>query len=136
VAPVTAAAAAAPAVTVAPGQVTVKVLNGTATAGLGTKAANDLAGVGFAIVGRAANAPANVGEATVVSYDPKFDQSARTVAAAIPGSKLVPVKGLGRTIEVAVGTSYAGAHKVAVSTGKPTTSSATTARTAADDLCG
>ena len=48
----------------------------------------------------------------MVSYDPRFDQSARTVAAAIPGSKLVSVKGLGRTIQVTVGTSYTGARKV------------------------
>jgi LCP family protein required for cell wall assembly len=136
VAPTKPAASGAPAVTVAPGSVSVKVFNGTSTTGLGTKAANDLAGVGFAIVGRASNAPTNVGAATVVSYDPKFDQSARTVSAAIRGSKLVAVKGLGRTIEVTVGTSYTGAQKVAVSTGKAARPTAATARTAADDLCG
>ncbi|HEY5137381.1 MAG TPA: LCP family protein [Candidatus Nanopelagicales bacterium] len=139
VAPVTAAAAAAPAVTVSPGQVTVKVFNGTATSGLGTKAANDLAGVGFAVSGRATNAPAPVGGPTVVSYDPRFDQSARTVAAAIPGSTLTAVAGLGRTISVTVGASYTGAQKVRVGS---TTTKATSrpsvvqARTAADDLCG
>jgi hypothetical protein len=137
VAPVTPTASAGPTVTVAPGSVSVKVLNGTSTTGLGTKAANDLAGIGFAIAGRAANAPTNVGEATVVSYDPRFDQSARTVAAAIPGSKLVSVKGLGRTIQVTVGASYTGAQKVVVSSGKPATTKTTAAaRTAADDLCG
>ncbi len=139
VAPVTpsASASAPPVVTVAPGKVTVKVLNGTSTTGLGTKAANDLAAVGFAISGRAANAPSPVGTATVVSYDPRYDQSARTVAAAIPGSTLNAVAGLGRTIQVTVGTSYAGARKVTVSTGSTPSArpSVVEARTAADDLC-
>jgi LCP family protein required for cell wall assembly len=130
-----ASASAAPAVTVAPGSVSVRVFNGTSTTGLGTRAANDLAGVGFAIVGRAANAPAEVGATTVISYDPRYDQSARTVAAALPGSKLVSVTGLGRTIEVTVGTSYTGARKVQVTTAKPRATSTAAARTAADDLC-
>ena len=136
VAPVKPTASSGPTVTVAPGSVSVKVFNGTPTTGLGTKAADDLARVGFAIVGRAANAPATVGAATVVRYDPKFDQSARTVAAAIPGSTLEAVKGLGRTIQVTVGTSYTGAQKVSVSAGTTTTKTTTQARTAADDLCG
>ena len=139
VAPVTATASAVPAVTVAPGQVTVRVFNGTATTGLGTKAANDLAGVGFAVSGRATNGPSTVGGPTVVGYDPKFDQSARTVAAAIPGSTLTVVPGLGRTISVTVGTSYTGAQKVRVASTavKPSSGAATSqARTAADDLCG
>jgi LCP family protein required for cell wall assembly len=138
VAPAKATTSATPAVTVAPGQVSVKVLNGTSTTGLGTRAANDLAGVGFGIAGPAANAPANVGAATVVTYDPRYDQSARTVAAAIPGSKLTASSGLGRTIVVTVGTSYAGAQKVHVATSTKAATSSTTgtqARTAADDLC-
>jgi LCP family protein required for cell wall assembly len=136
VAPVTPTTSAAPTVTVAPGSVSVRVFNGTSTTGLGTKAANDLAGVGFAIVGRAANAPQQVGADTVISYDPRYDQSVKTVAAAIPGSKLVAVKGLGRTISVTVGTSYSGVQKVKVSTSKPSAAPSAQARTAADDVCG
>jgi len=141
VAPVTTAATASsvPAVTVAPGQVMVRVFNGTSTAGLGSKVANDLAGVGFAVSGRATNAPVPVGGPTVVGYDPRFDQSARTVAAAIPGSTLTAVAGLGRTISVTVGTSYTGAQKVRVAARSVTPTArmaAPQARTAADDLCG
>jgi len=88
------------------------------------------------ISGRASNAASPVGAATIVSYDPRYDQSARTVAAAIPGSKLVAEKGLGRTIHVTVGTSYTGAQKVKVSSGTASASpTATKARTAADDTC-
>jgi hypothetical protein len=136
VAPAAPTASTAPAVTVAPGSVSVKVFNGTPTTGLGTKAANDLAAVGFAISGRAANAPAPVGAATVVRYDPRYDKSAQTVAAALPGSTLVAAQGLGRTIEVTVGTTYQGAKKVKVTTGAAAKPAATQARTAADDLCG
>ncbi|HSN06977.1 MAG TPA: LCP family protein [Candidatus Angelobacter sp.] len=134
---VTATPTTAPVVSVAPGRITLKVLNGTTTTGLGTKAANDLAGIGFAISGRATNAPTPVGAATVISYDPRYDQSARTVHAAIPGSTLVAVPGLGRTIQVSVGTSYAGARKVTVSTStsRPTTTTTSGTFTAADDTC-
>jgi LCP family protein required for cell wall assembly len=136
VAPARSTPSAGPTVPVAPSTVPVRVFNGTSIRGLATRAADDLAAVGFAVVGRAANAPQPVGAATVVSYDPRFDRSARTVAAAIPGSRLVVVPGLGHTIEVAVGTAYTAAQKVSVATGSSTTApSSTQARTASDDLC-
>jgi LCP family protein required for cell wall assembly len=134
--PTTKTGTSAPVVTVAPGQVTVKVLNGTSTAGLGHKAADDLSALGFGIAGAAGNAPANVGAATVITYDPRYDQSAKTVAAAIPGSTLTAQAGLGKTITVTVGTSYTGAKKVTV--GKASTTPTTTivkTRTAAQDTC-
>ena len=131
-----ASASTAPVLTIAPGAVHIAVLNGTSTTGLGTKAANDLAAVGFAIDGRATNAPAPVGATTVINYDPRDEQSAKTVAAALPGATLVAVAGLGRTIKVTVGTSYSGATKVSVTSAKPTPSaSGTTPHTAADDPC-
>jgi len=136
VAPARPTTSAGPAVTVAPGSVTVEVFNGTSRRGLGTKAAGDLAAAGFAVSGRASNAPSPIGAATVVSYDPRFDQSAHTVSAAIPGSALVAVTGLGRTIQVTVGTSYQGTQTVTYAGGgsaRPTSS--TQPRTAADDLC-
>ncbi len=122
--------------TVAPGSITLKVANGTSTTGLGTKAANELAGVGFAISGRATNAPAPVGASTVISYDPRDAVAAKTVAAAIAGSTLVAVPGLGHTIHVSVGTSYAGVRKVGTGSSAPTPSSRiVNARTAAADTC-
>jgi hypothetical protein len=121
-------------VTVSPGAIKVKVLNGTSTAGLGAKAADDLAAVGFAISGSPANATSLTGATTVIRYDDRFTESVKTVAASIPGAQLVAVKGLGRTFEVTVGSSWAGAQKVTVSA-KPSSSS-TQPRTAADDICG
>ncbi len=130
-------APAARAITVAPGKVTLKVLNGSTTAGLGRTAADDLAAVGFAISGSATNAPEPVGESSVIRFDPRYDASAQTVAAALPGATLSAVKGFGRTIEVTVGSAYAGATKVTVTTTAPSTTTTTgqKARTAADDLC-
>jgi len=130
------ASASSATVSVSPSAVSVAVFNGTSTKGLGSKAATDLAGMHFTVVGAAANAASPVGESTVITYDPKFDQSAKTVAAAIPGSTLTAVPGLGRTIHVTVGTSYTGVTPVTVSTA--TASPAPTGvkpRTAADDLC-
>ncbi|MFN8147369.1 MAG: LCP family protein [Candidatus Nanopelagicales bacterium] len=123
---------ATPVVSVSPSTIRVQVLNGTSTAGLGAKAAGDLAAVGFGMAGAPGNAPAQVGEQTVVAFDPRFDQSAKTVAAALPGSKLTSKPGLGRTIQVTVGTSYQKAQKVTVA--KATSTS--TPRTAAQDVCG
>ena len=135
--PTASPSASATTVTVSPGKVTLKVLNGTSTAGLGHKAANDLAGLGFGIAGAAANAPAPVGAATVITYDPRYADSAKTVAAAIPGSTLVANTGQGKTIVVSVGTSYAGVQKVTVGASPtPTpTSTIVKARTAAQDIC-
>lgn len=137
VAPVpTTSSSAGASVTVRPSSISVAVFNGTSVTGLGSKAANDLAGLHFAVVGAAANAPSPVGATTVVTYDPKFDQSARTVAAALPGSTLTAVPGLGRTIHVTVGTSYTGVTPVSVSTTSPSpTPTGAKPRTAADDVC-
>ncbi|MBI1379320.1 MAG: LytR family transcriptional regulator [Frankiales bacterium] len=135
VAPAPSASASATTVTVAPSAISVAVLNGTSTTGLGARAANDLAGLKFSIAGPAQNATSPVGSATVVSYDPRWDQSAKTVAAAIPGSTLTPVAGLGRTIRVTVGTSYAGVQKVTVAKAPSPSSSSPAPRTAADDIC-
>jgi LCP family protein required for cell wall assembly len=131
-------ASAAPKVTVAPGEIRVRVFNGTDVAGLGATAAGDLATVGFAVVGEPANASTKVGEKTVVRYDDRYTESVKTVAAALPGAELVAVKGLGRTFEITVGTGYTGAQKVKVVAASPSASSSSSPkpRTAADDICG
>lgn len=46
---------------------------------------------------------------TVVSHDPRWDRSARSLAAALPGSELRAVPGLGPTLRVTAG---AEAHQV------------------------
>ena len=99
-------------VEVAPDQVTVRVFNGTATQGLGTRAHNDLAGLGFSMAGSPRNSTASDGVRTIIRFDPRWDRSVESVKAALPGAVAEPVTGLGATIEVVVGSSYAGVTAV------------------------
>ncbi len=125
--------------TVAPRSVRVSVLNGAGVAGLGRTAATDLARAGFVVVG----APGNSGTGatgTVIRYGPTRAESARTLAAALTGSTLQADPALGSTVEVVVGSTYAGVVGVSVAS-SPTapapapSASAAPATTAASDGC-
>jgi hypothetical protein len=106
---------------VKPSRIRLRVLNGTPTAGAARSAANDLAGIGFLIRGTAPADSTAYGQ-TLVRYGPAKADSARTVAAAIPGSALQLDQTLGSTIEVVIGTNYAGARQVTVVTPTATAS--------------
>jgi len=127
---------APPALTVAPSSIRVDVLNGTSTKGFAGEAADALRGLRFGI-GQVANADLSTYDATEVRYGPGRLEAARTVAAAIPGAKLVPVDSLGRTVVVVVGANYTGVQPVKVTaTGRPGSAPPTAApKTAADDPC-
>lgn len=118
--------------TVPPQQVRVQVYNGAGTAGLGSRASADLRVEGFDIAGPAQNWRSTGMTSTVVRFDARYTESIKTVASALPGAQLVPVAGLGRTMQVVVGTSYAGPRAVRVST-PPATDSGV--RTAGDHVC-
>ncbi|MGH8894389.1 MAG: hypothetical protein ACRDWY_13960, partial [Actinomycetes bacterium] len=68
-------------------------------------------------------------------YDSRYTESIKTVAAALPGSRLVAVPGLGRTLQVVVGTSYAGTRAVRVAAPSGVHAAMTDARTAGDSPC-
>ena len=110
------------------------MFNGTATVGLGTKAATDLGAVGFAISGAAANADQPVGATTVIRYDSTLTGRPRPWRRRCPGATLAAGAGLGHAIQVVVGSSYAGATRVTVK--GAATSGPATPKSAADDLCG
>ncbi|GAC1607955.1 MAG: LCP family protein [Mycobacteriales bacterium] len=132
----TSAAGTAP-LTVRPGAIRVHVYNGSGVNGLGRKADGDLAGVGFQTVGTPQTRGTGAA-ATLVRYGPTKSDSARTVAAAIPGATLEADPGLANVIEVVVGTSYAGAHAVTVTSVSPTQPSVSASPkvvTAQDDPC-
>ncbi|MGW4896569.1 LCP family protein [Kitasatospora sp. NPDC004240] len=98
-------AATAPGGAVAPEQIRVQVFNATGTPGLGARVDGELRRAGFATTGAPANAPAGASPSrTAIRHDPRWDVSARTLAAALPGAELVAVPGLGPTLQV-----YAGA---------------------------
>ena len=134
-------APAAPAVTIAPGNVRVAVFNGSGINGLGRKAAESLGSIGFQIIGVPATRGSGATQ-TVISYGPTRADSARTLQAALPGSILQADPSLGRTLGVVIGSSYSGAQKVTVTAPAPTASAtpagpnaAVPVKTAQDNPC-
>jgi LCP family protein required for cell wall assembly len=120
--------------TVAPSSISLHVLNGTTTNGLAHKAANDLAGIGFHILGQPADAQTKGLAQTEVHYGSSRADSARTLAAAIPGAKLVADSSLGAgDVTVILGANYNGVHSVHLSSGGTGKQFQTT--TAADHPC-
>jgi LCP family protein required for cell wall assembly len=118
--------------TVLPDQVRMQVYNGGGTPGLGSRATADLRARGFETVGPARNWSRTGLARTVVRFDTRYTESIKTVAAALPDARLVAVAGLGRTMQVVIGSSYDGARAVRVAA--PTTSGAAV-RTASDHVC-
>jgi LCP family protein required for cell wall assembly len=90
--------------TVAPGGITLDVLNGTGTAGLAATAADALRGQGFT-VGAVGNEAGAV-DRTVVRHGPNTAEQARTVAAAVPGAVLQPTDGIGDAVQLVIGPNY------------------------------
>ncbi|MEU3523934.1 LCP family protein [Streptomyces sp. NPDC038707] len=92
-------------VEVAPDTIRVQVANGTGTIGLGKRVDAALAATGFATTRQPQTAPAHVPR-TLVFYDPRWDRSARSLAAALPGSELRPVPGQGPLLKVTAGADF------------------------------
>ncbi len=111
----TTAAAAHSRPTVPPAQIRLQVFNGTAHPGLGSIASADLAARGFETTGPAQNWRSTDTTQTIIRFDTRWTESIKTVAASLPGSRLVAVAGLGPTMQVVIGSSYAGAKAVTVS---------------------
>ncbi len=99
-------------VEVAPREIHVQVENGTRTEDLGKRVDAALAATGFRTTGRPAFAADRATKRTVVAHDPGWDRSARSLAAALPGSELRPVKGLGPTLKVIVGEDFKQVRRV------------------------
>ncbi len=76
-----------PVATVAPGAVTVRVLNGSGVGGAAGAASGVLQGLGMNVTGTGDTAPADV---TTVRYPAGAEAQANTVAATVPGATLTP----------------------------------------------
>ncbi|WP_435797362.1 LCP family protein [Streptomyces clavifer] len=91
---------------VAPEQIRVQVYNGTPKDGLGQTVDAALRSTGF----NTTRAPLNGGPGdrlrTLVTYDPRWDRSAKALATALPGCELRPVKGQGGTMKVTAGSAF------------------------------
>jgi LCP family protein required for cell wall assembly len=120
--------------TVAPSNISVHVYNGVGTAGLGRRAANDLTAVGFHLTGTPGNRGSGA-KTTLVRYGPSRAESAKTLAAAVPGAQLQPDPSLGRQLELVVGSNYKGAIRVTVKPTPTASPSRVVTRTAADNPC-
>jgi LCP family protein required for cell wall assembly len=99
-------------VAVAPQQIRVQVQNGTPTVGLGKRVDDALAGAGFDTTHAPVTAADRTVKRTVIEYDPRWDRSARSLSAALPGSEMREVKGLGPTLKVIAGADYGAVRKV------------------------
>jgi len=119
-----ASASAAPTGSVPPGQIHVQVLNGAGVVGLGARVDGDLRKAGFATTGTPSNAGGSSTARTVIRYDPRWDESVRTLAAALPGAEVVQVPGLGATMQVIAGGDYLGVTAVQAASPPPSATAA------------
>ncbi|MGV9244638.1 LCP family protein [Streptomyces sp. NPDC003710] len=99
-------------VDVDPGQIRVQVENGTGTKGLGRRVDDGLAATGFRTTRQPVDAADQVARRTVVVYDPRWDRSAKALAAALPGSELRATPGHGPTLKVIAGTDFKEVQRV------------------------
>ncbi|TDB87108.1 LCP family protein [Actinomadura sp. 7K534] len=121
--------------TVPPEDISVRVLNAIGTPGLATKAGGQLEELGFEATVQPGVARRGL-QRTQIRYGPDGADSAKTVAAAIPGAKLKKVSGLGSEVQVMVGADWDGVQKVEVASPSPSPSPSDGAETATQKLCG
>ncbi|MGW0766454.1 LCP family protein [Streptomyces sp. NPDC002676] len=93
-------------VEVDPEQIQVQVANGTGMAGLGKRMDAALAATGFATTHQPVTAAEHDVRRTVIFYDPRWDRSARSLAAALPGSELHAMPGQGPLLKVTAGADF------------------------------
>ncbi|KUL42576.1 LytR family transcriptional regulator [Streptomyces sp. NRRL F-4489] len=93
-------------VDVPPGRVQVRVENGTGRPGLAARVTRELHAAGFATTGAPGDAASGPVARTVISYDPRWDRSARSLAAALPGAELRPAAGQGPVMRVTAGADF------------------------------
>ncbi|WP_456317120.1 LytR C-terminal domain-containing protein [Streptomyces bacillaris] len=90
----------------APEEIRVQVYNGTPKDGLGKDVDAGLRATGFKTTNTPLNGELRNLERTLVTYDPRWDRSAKSLATALPGSELKAVKGQGAVMEVTAGSDF------------------------------
>ena len=96
----------AKAVAVSPEQIRVQVDNGTRTAGLAKRVEKALRGTGFRTTGTPGNGARRDLARTLLTYDPRWDRSAKSLAAALPGCELKAVARQGSLMRVTAGADF------------------------------
>ncbi|MEU6407349.1 LCP family protein [Microbispora sp. NPDC046933] len=130
------------ALTIPPGRISVKVLNGTLITGLGAATKARLVEAGFMVPSPPGDTARRDFATTVIRYPPGREDSARTVAAAIPGAELREQPDV-TGIEVVVGQKNHDVKKVTVvaapegsaTPATPTPQTTPSARTATQNIC-
>lgn len=119
-----------------PERIRVRVLNGSGVTGAAGRLAQKLADEGFVITGVATAQRSDYAQ-TVVRYDPSYDESGRTLGAALPGSKAEAYPGLSGTLVVVVGADNPQVAPVNVqgSTVAPRPTPSIRTRSANQDIC-
>lgn len=96
-----------------PSKIQVNVLNGTTTKKLAKKVARQLKKEGF-VVREVGNADTTDYAQTTILYDPNWDESAKTVIAAMDAQASEKVKKQGAVIDVIVGSDFAAVQPVKI----------------------
>ncbi|WP_433474491.1 LCP family protein [Spirillospora sp. CA-142024] len=124
--------------TVPPDDISVRVLNAIGTPGLATKAGGQLRKLGFKVTVAPGVARRGL-QTTQILYGPEREDSAKTLAAAIPDAKLKEVSSLGSNMQVMVGANWDGVKEVEVKaspSASPSGGSSIETGTATSKLCG
>jgi LCP family protein required for cell wall assembly len=122
------------ALTVPPGDISVVVRNGVGTQGLAARAGGDLRRAGFPVT--VAPGVARTGlKTTTIQYGRGRADSARTLAAALPGARLKEVPALGSRLQIIVGADWSGARKVKITKSAVPPAATVEASTASQKLC-
>jgi LCP family protein required for cell wall assembly len=106
---------------VRPAAIRLRVSNGSGRAHLAAQTAEALKNLGFTAItsGNAASTPTSI-----VYYGTGYADSARTLAAAVPGSVVKLKTTLGRTLELIIGDNFTTTQAVTVGKASPTTTAA------------
>ncbi len=124
-----------PPLVTAPEKISVTVLNGSGTPGAASDLAEQLTAGGFNVVSVGnADSPYTT---TTVLHDPAYDESGRTLGAAIPGSDVTEDISLGSTLTVVVGSDSPTVVPVQVtgSTSSPAPTESLETRSADQNIC-
>ncbi|MFF2327059.1 MULTISPECIES: LCP family protein [unclassified Streptomyces] len=93
-------------VDVAPQRIRVQVYNGTPKDGLGRTVDTALRATGFNTTRAPLNGEPHGLKRTLITYDPRWDASAKSLAGALPGAELRAVQGQGATMRVTAGADF------------------------------
>ncbi|MER8088403.1 LCP family protein [Streptomyces sp. NPDC058316] len=93
-------------VEVAPQRIRVQVYNGTPKDGLGKTVDDALHATGFDTTRAPLNGEPSDLKRTLITYDPRWDRSAKSLAGALPGAELRAVNGQGAVLKVTAGADF------------------------------